>query len=142
MAKLSRRQAGILQNFANQLAQMSVGWELLINQSGSFVGQPAQGTIHIDALSGTPTLNGLGTELGMAMYMRSWLVGEIGRQRLSPDWLHSAEADIHYAIRSPDWIETGSTVDLESHVEVATGWGAAHAEFRNTQFLMRNTTSA
>ncbi len=138
--KLTRRQAGILQNVANQLAQMAVGWELLVNSGALFVGKPTSGVIRIDALRRTDLLNEIPIELGMASYMRRWLDDELQRQGLNDSWLHSAAVDIMYEMAEPElWVKSGMTgVNLVATADIGTDYGSGHATSKNQQMLRRS----
>jgi hypothetical protein len=50
--KATRGQRGIAQNFANQLAQMAVGWHVMLS-GPSLIGEPDTGVMKVDAVHAT-----------------------------------------------------------------------------------------
>ena len=126
----SRRQRGIGQNFANQLAQLAAGWQIIVD-SAALSGGPAAGTIDFDAVKGSATLNGKPATLSMAATLHEWLFAELHRQELSSSWLLSASVSIQYSgINKETQIELA---DLTALARIRTSYGDFSASFRNKQ---------
>ena len=58
----SRRLKGFARNFANQLVQMAVGWEVMADGPAP-LNQPDIGVVEINAVSASGTVNGKPREL-------------------------------------------------------------------------------
>ena len=123
----AQRRRGIVQNVANQLAQIAVGWE--IKPDGpALPSDPASGVIDIDVVNESATVNGRPASLGMTTILARWTAGELKRQQLGEGWLQAAHVTVSYS-------RSSGPATLESHAAVGTGWGAAEATSANAQHL-------
>lgn len=125
--RAARRQRGILQDVANQLAQIAVGWEVTFS-GPALPMEPDDGIIEIDVLASGSTVNGHSTDLSIAGVLRSWILKELARKDLSTDWLRSAMVTIHYSRSAPP-------PNLTASVRVKSEWGEAEGHSSNSQAL-------
>jgi hypothetical protein len=125
--RAARRQRGILQDVANQLAQIAVGWEIMLS-GPALPAEPDAGVIEIDVPTSSGTVNGRSTNLSIADVLRSWIREEETRKNLSTDWLRSAMVTIHYS-------RSGPAPNLTADVRVVSEWGEAKGHSSNSQAL-------
>ena len=123
----ARRRRGIVQNVANQLAQIAVGWEITPD-GPALPSDPASGVIDIDVVNERATVNGRPASLGMTTILARWTAGELERQRLGNGWLQAAQVTVSYS-------RTSGPANMESRATVGTDWGAAEAASANSQYL-------
>lgn len=123
----ARRPRGIVQNVANQLAQMAVGWEITPD-GPALPSDTDSGVITIDVMRETATVDGRAASLVMAKILARWTADELNRQQLTEGWLRSARVTVNYERSTqPGRLNSRATVD--------TAWGAAEAVSANTQLL-------
>lgn len=125
--RAARRRRGVLQDVANQLAQMAVGWEVTFSGPALPV-EPDAGIMEIDVASASSCVNGCSTDLSIARVLRSWLLQELRRKDLSTGWLRSASVTIHYS-------RSGPPPNLTASARVVSEWGEADGHSSNSQAL-------
>jgi hypothetical protein len=125
--RAARRQRGILQDVANQLAQIAVGWEVTFS-GPALPTEPDAGIIEIDVETSSSTVDGRSTSLSIAAALRSWILKEFARKDLSTDWLRSAIVTIHYS-------RSGPPPNLTASARVVSEWGEAEGHSSNSQAL-------
>ncbi len=132
--RATRRQRGIAENFANQLAQMAVGWKIMFD-GPSILNEPDVGVMEFDAIRGSGWLNGKAAELPMARLLKGWTVAELQRQELAASWLNKAIVEVRYS-RSE---ASGNleTADLSAVARIDCAYGEASGAFSNQQPLLR-----
>jgi len=119
--KATRRQRGIAQNFANQLAQMAVGWHIMFS-GPSLVGEPDTGVMEVDAVHASS-------------YLADWVVDEIKRLQLDTPWLTEATVEVRYRRSITD--DRMDRADLTAIARIVCGYGAVSSTFSNHQPLLR-----
>jgi hypothetical protein len=129
----TRHQRGVAQDFANQLAQMSVGWRI-VNDSRVLISEPEKGVIDIDAIAGSAAVNGRPTDLMMARELHHWTVEELKRKELETSWLRMAKVEVRY-VRSKR-TEKVHSLELTAEARIESSYGEASASFNNTQPLV------
>ena len=129
-SNLSRFHRAELQNLANQLAQLSAGWQI-VNDGDAFVGQPRNGEIVVDLRDGTASVNGARRTMGIALHAANWLRAEYLRK----PWLAELRPEISLSILYRARSEVAKRVDLsiEAHCRVEALHSRFEAEFANTQ---------
>ena len=65
-----------MQNVANQLAQLAVGWEITPD-GPALPADAASGVIDIDVVNERATVNGRPASLGMTTILARWTAGEL-----------------------------------------------------------------
>lgn len=125
--RAARHQRGILQDVANQLAQIAVGWEVTFS-GPALPAEPDAGIMEIDVPAASSTVNGRSTSLSIAGVLRSWILEEFARKDLSSDWLRSATVTIHYS-------RSGPPPNLTASAHVVSKWGEAVGHSSNSQAL-------
>ena len=130
--KWTKRQKGIAQNIANQLAQMAVGWEFMF-VGPSLVHEPDTGTIIIDAVEATGHVHGSPAALSMAGKINDWLSHELERSGLPVTSL-TACVTISYS-RRPE--AKRDVVELTAVAKITSDQGWAESTFQNSQPLLR-----
>ena len=137
----SRRRRGIAQNFANQLAQLLVGWQ--IGADGPVLGSgPSEGLLQIDLVARVSTRDGVPVQLAIADHAFTWIDEELRRRSLPAEWLKSGNGHIRFerGRRIPGTVlrpELHPGVALRSEVHVDTDFGSAEATSTNGQVLWR-----
>jgi hypothetical protein len=96
----SRRSRGELQNIANQIAQLVVGWQV-VNDGAIFDGQPSSGEIVINIGDGSASINGTPVSMGIAKHAHLWLLGEVERQAWGDGWYDELIVCLKYQTASP-----------------------------------------
>jgi|SRR5438067_8049262 len=132
--KATRRQRGIAQNFANQLAQMAVGWHIMFS-GPSLVGEPDTGVMEVDAVHASSSVNGKTRDTPMASYLADWVVDEIKRLQLDTPWLTEATVEVRYRRSITD--DRMDRADLTAIARIVCGYGAVSSTFSNHQPLLR-----
>src|SRR5436190_20853706 len=84
-ARPTRRERGISQDFANQLAQIAAGWRIVID-SKVLLGEPTEGIVEINAIDGSAAINGKSAEFAMAHELQRWASEELKRKDLGSSW--------------------------------------------------------
>jgi hypothetical protein len=133
-ARATRRQRGIAQNFANQLAQMAVGWHIMFN-GPSLIGEPDTGVMEFDAVHASSSVNGKARDTPMASYLANWVVDELKRLKLGRTWLIAATVEARYR-RSPGDAKM-DRADLTAVARVVCDYGEMSSTFSNYQPLLR-----
>ncbi len=133
-AQPTRRERGVAQDFANQLAQMAVGVEAMFLGS-AMKDQPMVGVIEIDAASVSATVNGRPTKLALTDYLNHWVIAELGRKKLEPRWLRSAVVSIRYSWTPGNGNRT-DWADFTAVAHVTSTAGKTSGTFTNTQPLV------
>jgi hypothetical protein len=124
----TRRLRGIARDAANQLAQMSVGWQIVFD--GRLLDAP-EGGIEIDVIAGESRVNGHPLKLSIADALRDWLIQDLAEKQISLERMASAKVDITYRRTSvgPDQLSASSHIVFD--------WGEASGSFTNTKPLPR-----
>jgi hypothetical protein len=133
-ARATRRQRGIAQNFANQLAQMAVGWHIMFN-GPSLIGEPDTGVMEFDAVHASSSVNGKTRDTPMASYLAKWVIDEIKRLQLDTSWLTEAMVEVRYRRTITD--DRADRTDLTAVARIACGYGAVSSTFSNHQPMLR-----
>jgi hypothetical protein len=132
-ARATRRLRGIVQNVANQLVQMAVGWQAMFD-GPALLAEPDVGVMEIDAALGTGTINAKPADLFMAAYLNEWLTAELTRAGLKPSHVLSAAVRVEYQRQSTEQKDSGH---LRANSHVVFTFGEARGSFSNTQTLLR-----
>ena len=106
---------------------MAVGWEIFVDGPALPV-EPDSGVVEIDVAAATGTVNGVAASLTMAAILKRWADMEVARKQLGEDWLKRATVTIRYSRKS-------APPSLTAIADVASIWGDAHGESRNSQYL-------
>ena len=134
---LSRSRRSELQNLANQLAQLSAGWQI-VNDGEAFVGQPQNGEIIVDVRDGTASVNGARRTMGIALHAADWLRAEYVRK----PWLAVLQPEISlsilYRVRSEAKFAAMIHLSVEAHCRVEATHSRFEAQFANTQVAFKN----
>jgi hypothetical protein len=130
----TRRRRGIVQNFANQLAQMAVGWQAMFD-GPALVTEPAEGTIVIDAIAPSALINGHPAQSSMAVYLNHWITEELDRAKLDRHWLASANVTVTYRLAGKP-VGNYDDVALEAVAEISTVDGTASSSSINSQAML------
>ncbi|MDQ6882866.1 MAG: hypothetical protein M3077_01325 [Candidatus Dormibacteraeota bacterium] len=127
-----QRQAGIAQNFANQLVAIAVGYQIIAD--GKILSREVPtGILEFDALEGSGTVNGKMADLTMARYLHEWTVDELRRQGLPQSWLANARVTVHFSRNRGD--QLGEAADLRGTARIESGYGNASATYSNSQHI-------
>jgi hypothetical protein len=136
-----------MQNIANQVAQLVVGWQI-VNDGSVFDGQPPAGVIDIDITDGSATINGSRVELGIARHAHLWLLDEVERRGLSTGWCDALTVRLRYATDTPQALDGVRVSDagmrkdpiglrLRSEVVLRAAEGVFSGHSDNTQVSYR-----
>lgn len=136
----TRRQRGVAQDFANQLAQMAVGYQAMFVGAALKV-EPEVGVIELDAATASASINGHPTDLALARYLNGWVIAELKRKSLEPSWLKSATVRIQYSQTARNSGES-DWADFTAAARVVSDFGETTATFTNKQHLVRGWISA
>ena len=132
MKRATRRERGVAQNFANQLAQMAVGMEAMFLGS-ALKKEPLEGLIEIDVLSMRSLVNGHPISLALSGYLHKWVIGELARKSLDRSWLMVVRVKIRYS-RKTDRVDNGAYFNATAVVR--SGVGVMEGAFSNSQPLV------
>ena len=135
----TRRQRGVAQDFANQLAQMAVGYQAMFVGDALKV-EPEVGVIELDAATASASINGRPTELPLARYLNNWVIAQLKRKSLEPNWLKSATVRMQYSQTPRN--SRDSWADFTALARVVSDFGETTATFTNSQSLVRGWISA
>ena len=135
--QLIRRRKGYVQNVANQLAQIAVGYQIMFD-GPPLLQEPDSGVIEIDVVNGTGTVNGRPTDLSMAKYLHRWMHEELIRLKASENWLEHATVVVQYdrASVSAD-PKVPDEADLQAEAHVISAFSEASSISRNRQQLLK-----
>jgi hypothetical protein len=123
-----------MQDYANQIAQMFVGWQITIIDLPRLA-ELGSGHIEINLLSGTTRLNGVPSDpFTIADVVRQWLEDAIERDSLPAGYVQgvSIGCDFDVGESSEDW-GTRRTLVLLSSVVVDTENGSWTGESRKSE---------
>jgi len=133
--RATRRQRGVAQDFANQLAQMAVGFEAMF-VGGALANEPDHGVIELDAGSASALVNGRQAILALAGYLNKWVIAELERKSLERSWLTSAKVRIQY-LQTHGNKDKSDWADFAATATVVSEFGETSGTFANTQPLVR-----
>jgi hypothetical protein len=125
----------VAQDFANQLAQMAVGFEAMF-VGGALTQEPNRGVIELDAVSASALVNGHPGVLALAGYLNKWVIAELERKSLPRSWLTSAKVRIQY-LQTHGNKDKSDWADFTATAIVVSEFGETSGTFANTQPLVR-----
>src|SRR5579862_8292394 len=91
----TRRQRGVAQNFANQIAQLAAGWQI-VNDGPELGTGPRVGDVFIDLVTREVVRDGVPVRLGIAMHALDWVKADLARRQLPTDWLKWGKVILHF----------------------------------------------
>jgi hypothetical protein len=96
--------------------------------------------IELDAATASASINGRPTDLLLARYLNNWVIAQLKRKSLEPNWLKSATVRMQYSQTPRN--SSGSSADFTAVARVVSDFGETTATFTNSQSLVRGWISA